>query len=148
MGTGIVIHAVNDKKRYTENKRVENLVPFTYSAMVIASLALIGFLFLAVLYLKDLTLELACGKFTTINHFNYYLGKFGAFLSAFYSSRLSCLTFLLKPNGVKPVVGYAHEICSYMFAVLCILTVPSIFISVSTKDMIAVVWTIFLGGYL
>jgi NADH-ubiquinone oxidoreductase chain 5 len=41
----------------------KNLIPFTYSIMVVGSLALIGFSFLAGFYSKDLVLELAYGKY-------------------------------------------------------------------------------------
>merc|ERR1712238_357282 len=77
--------------------------------------------------------------------FTYSVGTFGAFLTAFYSTRLACLTFLVKPNGVRPVIGFAHETFSYMFAALCILAVPSIFIGFCTKDMIAGVGSDFFG---
>ena len=146
LGAGMVIHAVNDEQDMRKMGGLKNLVPFTYSVMTIASLALIGFPFLAGFYSKDLILELAYGKFTSISHFSYYLGTFGAFLTAFYSTRLACLTFLVKPNGVRPVIGFAHETFSYMFAALCILAVPSIFVGFCTKDMIAGVGSDFFGA--
>merc|ERR1712085_77871 len=145
LGAGSVIHAVADEQDMRKMGGLKNLIPFTYSVMTIASLALIGFPFLAGFYSKDLVLELAYGKFTSISHFSYYLGTFGAFLTAFYSTRLACLTFLVKPNGVRPVIGFAHETFSYMFAALCILAVPSIFIGFCTKDMIAGVGSDFFG---
>ena len=145
LGAGMVIHAVNDEQDMRKMGGLKKLVPFTYSVMTIASLALIGFPFLAGFYSKDLILELAYGKFTPFSHFSYYLGTFGAFLTAFYSTRLACLTFLVKPNGVRPVIGFAHETFSYMFTALCVLAVPSIFIGFLTKDMIVGVGSDFFG---
>jgi NADH-ubiquinone oxidoreductase chain 5 len=146
LGAGMVIHAVNDEQDMRKMGGLKKLVPFTYSVMTIASLALIGFPFLAGFYSKDLVLELAYGKFTPFSHFSYYLGTFGAFLTAFYSTRLACLTFLVKPNGVRPVIGFAHETFSYMFIALCVLAVPSIFIGFLTKDMIVGVGSDFFGA--
>jgi NADH-ubiquinone oxidoreductase chain 5 len=142
----MVIHAVNDEQDMRKMGGLKNLIPFTYSVMTIASLALIGFPFLAGFYSKDVILELAYGKFTPLSHFSYYLGTFGAFLTAFYSTRLACLTFLVKPNGVRPVIGFAHETFSYMFAALFILAIPSIFVGFWTKDMIIGVGSDFFGA--
>ena len=146
LGAGMVIHAVNDEQDMRKMGGLKKLVPFTYSVMTIASLALIGFPFLAGFYSKDLVLELAYGKFTPYSHFSYYLGTFGAFLTAFYSTRLACLTFLVKPNGVRPVIGFAQETFSYMFISLCVLAVPSIFIGFLLKDMIVGVGSDFFGA--
>lgn len=146
LGAGAVIHAVNDEQDMRKMGGLKNLVPFTYSAMTIGSLALIGFPFLAGFYSKDMILELSYGKFTPLSHFSYFLGTFGAFLTAFYSTRLICLTFLVRPNGYKPVIGYANETFSYMFVALCFLTIPSIFVGFYTKDMIVGIGSDFFGN--
>jgi len=146
LGAGAVIHAVNDEQDMRKMGGLRNLVPFTYSVMTIGSLALIGFPFLAGFYSKDLILELAYGKFSSFSHFSYFLGTFGAFLTAFYSTRLVALTFLVKPNGYKSVIGFAQETFSNIFIALCFLAIPSIFIGYLTKDMIVGVGSDFFGS--
>jgi NADH-ubiquinone oxidoreductase chain 5 len=145
LGAGAIIHAVNDEQDMRKMGGLKNLVPFTYSVMVIGSLALIGFPFLAGFYSKDLVLELAYGRYTSYSHFSYYLGTFGAFLTAFYSTRLLCLTFLVKPNGYKSVIGFSKETFSNISIALCCLAVPSIFVGFYTKDLIVGVGNDFFG---
>ena len=146
LGAGAIIHAVNDEQDMRKMGGLKNLVPFTYSVMVIGSLSLIGFPFLAGFYSKDLILELAYGRYTSYSHFSYYLGTFGAFLTAFYSTRLLCLTFLVKPNGYKSVIGFSKETFSNISIALCCLALPSIFVGFYTKDLIVGVGNDFFGA--
>ena len=146
LGAGAIIHAVNDEQDMRKMGGLKNLVPFTYSVMVIGSLALIGFPFLAGFYSKDLILELSYGKYTSYSHFSYYLGTFGAFLTAFYSTRLLCLTFLVKPNGYKSVIGFSKETFSNISISLCCLAIPSMFVGFYTKDLIVGVGNDFFGS--
>ena len=109
LGAGSVIHAVSDEQDMRKMGGLKNLVPFTYSLMVIGSLALIGFPFLTGFYSKDVILEVAYGKYSTSGHYSYLLGSLGAFLTAFYSTRLLHLTFLSNPNGYKSVICSAYD---------------------------------------
>jgi len=136
LGAGSVIHAVADEQDMRKMGGLKNLVPFTYSMMVIGSLALIGFPFLAGFYSKDVVLEVAYGKFTVPGHFSYLLGSVGAFLTAFYSTRLLFLTFLSKPNGFKKIICSAYDSSYAICTALAILSIPSIFIGFYFKDMI------------
>merc|ERR1711906_47624 len=88
LGAGSIIRAVADEQDMRKMGGLKNLVPFTYSMMVIGSLALIGFPFLTGFYSKDVILEVAYSKFSSFGFFSYFLGTFGAFLTAFYSTRL------------------------------------------------------------
>nr|YP_009495517.1 NADH dehydrogenase subunit 5 [Psammoneis japonica]AWQ64247.1 NADH dehydrogenase subunit 5 [Psammoneis japonica] len=145
LGAGSVIHAVADEQDMRKMGGLKNLVPFTYSMMVIGSLALIGFPFLTGFYSKDLILEVAYGKYTAHGHFSYYLGTFGAFLTAFYSTRLVYLTFLSKPNGYKTVISNAYDSSYQICLALACLAVPSMFIGFYMKDMIVGLGTDFWG---
>jgi NADH-ubiquinone oxidoreductase chain 5 len=136
LGAGSVIHAVNDEQDMRKMGGLKNLVPFTYSIMIIGSLALIGFPFLTGFYSKDLILEVAYGKYTLLGFFSYFLGTLGAFFTAFYSTRLAYLTFMSKPMGHRKVVCYAYDSGPQITIVLGCLAIPSIFVGYLTKDML------------
>ena len=145
LGAGSVIHAVADEQDMRKMGGLKNLVPFTYSMMIIGSLALIGFPFLTGFYSKDLILEVAYGKYTLSGYFSYFLGTIGAFFTAFYSTRLAYLTFLSKPNGYKKVICYAYDSGLQICIALGYLAIPSIFVGYYTKDMIVGVGSHFFG---
>ncbi len=136
LGAGSIIHAVADEQDMRKMGGLKKLVPFTYSMMVIGSLALIGFPFLTGFYSKDVILEVAYGKYTLEGHFSYILGTLGAFLTAFYSTRLIYLTFLSKPNGYKSVICAAYDSSYQISASLFFLVIPSVLIGFYAKDMI------------
>jgi len=136
LGAGSIIHAVADEQDMRKMGGLKRLVPFTYSMMVIGSLALIGFPFLAGFYSKDVILEVAYGKYTLEGHFSYTLGSLGAFLTAFYSTRLVYLTFLSSPNGYKSVICAAYDSSYQISASLFILAIPSVLIGFYAKDML------------
>ena len=146
LGAGSIIHAVADEQDMRKMGGLKNLIPFTYSMIVIGSLALIGFPFLTGFYSKDLILEVAFGKYTVPGHFSYYLGTIGAFCTAFYSTRLLYLTFIAKPAGYRTVICYAYDSGINICLALGILAIPSIFIGFYTKDMIVGLGTNFWGS--
>jgi proton-translocating NADH-quinone oxidoreductase chain L len=109
LGAGSVIHALGDEQDMRKMGGVKNILPFSYAIMLIGSLALIGFPFLAGFYSKDIILEVCFAKQTITGHFSFILGVFAAFCTAFYSSRLLFLVFLSNPNGNKNIIINAHE---------------------------------------
>jgi NADH-ubiquinone oxidoreductase chain 5 len=145
LGAGSVIHAVNDEQDMRKMGGLKNLVPFTYSMMVIGSLALIGFPFLTGFYSKDLILEVAYGKYTLLGYFSYFLGTLGAFFTAFYSTRLAYLTFMSKPTGHRKVICYAYDSGPQISIALGCLAIPSILVGYYTKDMLVGVGSQFFG---
>jgi NADH-ubiquinone oxidoreductase chain 5 len=148
LGAGSVIHSTSDEQDMRKMGGLRELVPFTYSMMVIGSLALIGFPFLTGFYSKDAILEIAYGKYTVVGHYSYLLGTLAAFFTAFYSTRLIFLTFLSKPNGFKVVICRAFD-SSYLICIsLAALAVPSIFFGYYTKDMFIGLGTDFWGNSL
>ena len=135
LGAGSVIHAVADEQDMRKMGGLKNLLPFSYSIMLIGSLALIGFPFLTGFYSKDTILEIAYAKYTTMGHFCYFLGTFAAFFTAFYSTRLLFLVFLAEPNGNRLSILNAHEGSWRMTLPLFLLSLLSITIGYLTKEI-------------
>jgi NADH-ubiquinone oxidoreductase chain 5 len=135
LSAGSIIHAISDEQDMRKMGGLKNILPFSYSIMVIGSLALIGFPFLTGFYSKDTILELAYSKYNFLGHLSYFLGTFAAFCTAFYSTRLIFLVFLSIPNGNKQNILNAHEGSLRMVLPLFILCLLSIFIGFLTKDL-------------
>jgi len=146
LGAGSVIHAVLDEQDMRKMGGLKNLIPFTYSVMLIGSLALTGFPFLTGFYSKDVILEVAYGSYSDLGHYAYALGSIGAFFTAFYSTRLLHLTFLSKPNGYRSVITQSKDSSYQIKLSLAILVIPSIFAGYFLKDMIIGFGTDFWGN--
>lgn len=146
LGAGAVIHSIADEQDMRKIGGLKQLTPSTYSAMIIGSLALMGFPFLTGFYSKDLILECAYGKYSLAGHFSYYLGSISAFLTAFYSTRLIYLTFLSKPNGNKVVITSSSSSGNLISLVLGLLVIPSIFIGFLSRETFVGVGSDFWGN--
>jgi NADH-ubiquinone oxidoreductase chain 5 len=135
LGAGSVIHAMSDEQDMRKMGGLKNLLPFSYAIMLIGSLALMGFPFLAGFYSKDVILEVSYAKHTISGHFSFILGVLAAFSTAFYSIRLLFLVFLANPNANKNVLLNAHEGTWRMTLPLFLLSLLSIFIGFLSKDL-------------
>jgi len=136
LSAGSVIHAISDEQDMRRMGGLVQLIPFTYCMMLVGSLALMGFPFLTGFYSKDVIIEVAYAKYTLSGHFAHWFGCLSAFFTAFYSFRLVYLTFLARPNGLKGVIGHAHELPLTMGIPLIVLSFGSIFWGYLTKDLI------------
>jgi NADH-ubiquinone oxidoreductase chain 5 len=135
LGAGSVIHAVADEQDMRRMGGLKRIIPFTFAIMSVGSFALMGFPFLTGFYSKDVILEVTFANYTNISHFAYWLGTFAAFFTAFYSIRLSFLTFLSESNGSKPIILGAHDSSIRMALPLFLLAFPSIFIGYFSRDL-------------
>jgi len=135
LSAGSVIHAMGDEQDMRKMGGLVKILPFTYAAILIGSLALMGFPFLTGFYSKDLILELSYGSFTIEGRFVHTLGTLAAFFTAYYSTRLASLTFLRSPNGNRFNYEHAHESPLPMGLPLFLLSFGSIFIGYLSRDM-------------
>jgi NADH-ubiquinone oxidoreductase chain 5 len=135
LGAGSVIHALSDEQDMRKMGGLVKILPFTYTAMLVGSMALMGFPFLTGFYSKDVILEVAYGSFTIEGRFVHTLGVLAAFFTAYYSARLLSLTFLRPANGSKFAYEHAHESVFPMMLPLFILSFGSIFMGYLSRDM-------------
>jgi NADH-ubiquinone oxidoreductase chain 5 len=135
LGAGSVIHALSDEQDMRKMGGLVKILPFTYSTMLIGSLALMGFPFLTGFYSKDVILELSYGSFTLEGRFVHTLGSLAAFFTAYYSTRLLALTFLRPTNSSRVIFEHVHESPFRMAFPLFILSFCSIFIGYLSRDM-------------
>ena len=146
LSAGSIIHAVADEQDMRKMGGLLNLLPFTYSMLLIGSLSLMGFPFLTGFYSKDLILEWTFSQFTINGLFAYWLGSLSAFFTAFYSFRVICLTFLRKPSYSQQTLSNIHESPLNMAFPLFFLSIFSIFIGYILRDMFVGIGTDFWGN--
>jgi NADH-ubiquinone oxidoreductase chain 5 len=132
---GAIIHSVQDEQDIRRLGGLKTLLPLSYVGIVIGSLALIGFPFLAGFYSKDIILEYLYSSYSQLGHFTYSLGILAACGTTFYSFRLLYLVFLANTKAYKVIIQNAHDVTVLMSIPLIILTFGSIFIGYFLKDM-------------
>ncbi len=135
LSAGSVIHALADEQDMRKMGGLVNILPITYTMIVIGSLALMGFPFLTGFYSKDILLELTFGTYHFTGLFAYWLGTISAVFTCFYSIRLILITFLKYNNSNRIIVEYAHESSIIMLIPLLILCFCSIFIGYFAKEL-------------
>jgi len=145
LSAGSVIHAIGDEQDIRRMGGLVLLLPFTYSIILIGSLALIGFPFLTGFYSKDVVLELAFSQYTLSGHFAHWLGTVAAFFTAFYSVRLLYLTFLAHPASYRSLYLFSHDTPFFIGFSLIPLALGSIFIGFFIKDLVIGVGSPFWG---
>ena len=148
LSAGSVIHALSDEQDMRKMGGLARLLPFTYSMMLIGSLALIGFPFLTGFYSKDVILEVAYAKYTVSGNFAYWLGTLSALFTSYYSFRLLFLTFLAPTNAFKQSIKHLHDAPIIMAIPLILLAFGSIFVGFLGKDMMIGLGTPFWGNSL
>lgn len=135
LSAGAVIHSVYGQQDIRKMGGLINLLPFTYTMMLIGSLSLMALPFLTGFYSKDFILEIAKGHYSIKGDIAYWFGTLSALFTSIYSLRLLTLTFLSYPNGSKSCYQSVHESSLIMTLPLIILALFSIFFGYITKDL-------------
>ncbi|WP_440927609.1 NADH-quinone oxidoreductase subunit L [Candidatus Pelagibacter sp.] len=127
LGSGSVIHAFKDEQNINNMGGVWKKLPYTYTLMIIGTLALTGFPFLSGFYSKDAIIEFAYLKGNTTGYYAAGIGIITAFLTSIYSWRLIFKTFHGEYNNKKVKIEETHESPLVMLVPLFILSIGAIF---------------------
>lgn len=146
LSAGSVIHALADQQDMRKMGGVVQLLPFTYSMMLIGSLSLAGIPFLTGFYSKDVILETAFASYTISGNFAYWLGSLSVLFTSIYSFRLIFKTFLTPSNAYLKTLEKAHDAPFLMAFPLILLALGSIVVGFLGKDMMIGLGSNFWGN--
>jgi len=126
LGSGSVIHAFKDEQNINNMGGVWKKLPYTYSLMIIGTLALTGFPFLSGFYSKDAIIEFAYLRGNTTGYYAAGIGIITAFLTSIYSWRLIFKTFHGDYNNKEIKIDETHESPIVMLIPLVLLSIGAI----------------------
>ena len=136
LGAGSVIHAFKDEQDIRKMGGVWKKIPYTWSLMLIGTLALTGFPLLSGFYSKDAIIEFAFFKNSTIGYYAMTVGITTAFLTAIYSWRLFFKTFHGKYNNSDIPIEKTYESPPIMLIPLIFLSLGALFAGYAFKELL------------
>jgi len=134
LGAGSVIHAFNDQQDMRNMGGVWKKIPYTYSLMIIGTLALTGFPFLSGFFSKDAIIETAYSSTSFFAGYAVTIGVLTAFMTSLYSWRLIFMTFHGTFNNKNISLSKVHESPAVMLVPLLFLALGAIFAGYAFKD--------------
>ncbi len=135
LGSGSVIHAFKDEQNINNMGGVWRKLPYTYTLMIIGTLALTGFPLLSGFYSKDAIIEFAYLSGTTTGYYAAGVGIFTACLTSIYSWRLMFKTFHGEYNNKEIKIEDTHESPLVMLIPLVLLSIGAIFAGFIFKEL-------------
>ena len=126
LGSGSVIHAMNDEQDIRKMGGIWKKLPYTWILMLIGTLALTGFPFLAGFYSKDAIIEFALFENTLLGNYAAVVGILTAGLTSIYSWRLFFLTFHGQYQNKDLSINKLHESPFVMLMPLVLLAIGAI----------------------
>ena len=135
LGSGCVIHSFHEKQDIRLMGGVWKKIPYTYTLMIIGTLALTGFPLLSGYYSKDAIIEFAYLKGNAIGYYGASVGIFTALLTSIYSWRLIFKTFHGKYNNKELNLNSIKESPLIMLIPSCLLAIGAIFAGFAFKEI-------------
>ena len=127
LGAGSVIHAFKEEQDIRNMGGIAKKLPYTYTFMLIGTLALTGFPFLSGFYSKDAIIEFAYLRNTPLGNYAASIGIITAFLTSIYSWRLFFKAFHGPYKNKEVPINETHESPLIMLFPLALLGIGAIF---------------------
>ena len=125
LGAGSVIHAMHHEQDMRHMGGLKDRIPYTYTVMIVGTLALTGFPFTAGFYSKDAIIEAAFVGHNPMALYAFVCTVAAALLTSFYSWRLIFKTFHGEPHDRKHWKD-AHESPMTMLIPIGLLALGSV----------------------
>jgi len=135
LGSGALIHSFKDEQDINKMGGVWKKLPYTFTLMIIGTLALTGFPFLSGFYSKDAIIEFAFLRGNNLGFYASGIGVFTALLTSIYSWRLIIKAFFGKYNNSNVKHESLNESPMIMLIPLIILAIGAIFAGILFKDL-------------
>ncbi len=124
---GSVIHAMGGEQDMRRMGGLWRKTPITYATMWVGALSLSAIPFFSGYYSKDTILDAAWASGTAVGRYAWVLGTVGAFMTAFYISRVMFMTFHGEPRAGEEAMHHAHESPWVMLVPLIVLAIGAAF---------------------
>ena len=139
LSAGAVIYSMHHEQDMRKMGGLRKKIPITYAVMMIGTLALTGFPYLAGFFSKDAILEAAYAAHTPVGTFAWVLGMLAAVMTTFYSFRLIFMTFHGEPADHHSY-DHAKESPWVMLGPLVALAVGAVFAGMLGAPMTTLGW--------
>jgi len=136
LGSGSVIYAMHHEQDIRNMGGLKDKIPYTYSVMVIGTLALTGFPLTAGYFSKDAIIESAYVSHNPFAFYGFAMTVIAAGLTSFYSWRLIFKTFHGEPHD-RHHYDAAHEAPMWILVPIGILAAGSILSGFPFKELFA-----------
>ncbi|MEH2542720.1 MULTISPECIES: NADH-quinone oxidoreductase subunit L [unclassified Bradyrhizobium] len=136
LGSGSVIYAMHHEQDIRNMGGLKDKIPYTYSVMVIGTLALTGFPLTAGYFSKDAIIESAYVAHNPFAFYGFAMTVVAAGLTSFYSWRLIFKTFHGEPHDQQHYEA-AHESPLWMLVPIGLLAAGSILAGFPFKEVFA-----------
>ncbi len=136
LGSGSVIHSMHHEQDIRHMGGLKDRIPFTYTVMLVGTLALTGFPLTAGYFSKDAIIEAAYVGKNSMALYAFICTVAAALLTSFYSWRLIFKTFHGQPHDVKHWKA-AHESPMVMLIPLGALALGSLLAGLPFKEIFA-----------
>lgn len=128
LGAGSVILALHHEQNIFKMGNLKKYLPITTLAMLIGSIAIIGFPGMSGFFSKDLIIEAAKNSTLPGARLAYYATLLGVFITSLYSFRLLFVVFMRNEKMSATAREHLHESPAVIIVPLVLLAIPSIFI--------------------